>query len=297
LIADNTDGDHGITQDVTLAAIQNIFSVWAKKGNKNWLYLSDDTVANCTCYFDLDNCAVGTSGAGAAGYIEDWGNGWCRCVILFTGTAAAHTFKIQTADADNDKSVVGDGSTKNTYIWGAQIEVRSMTRYATSYIPTAGGQATREDDFLRFKGDDGNLGGVGSEQQGSMACKFLIPQSDSIGHAIACLSDGSSANDNITLEINSSDYLDVNTRASGGNNGDVTDNADVTDGVIVAARITWKTDQLTLYRNGSSVGTPDTAVDIPDDLDRIQIGGDRSNGDELDGIMSDFKIFKKITTA
>jgi hypothetical protein len=121
IAASATDTDHGWSQVATLTAVDHVLRVWAKAGDKDWVYLSDDTIASCTAYFDLANGLVGTVGAAATATIEQWPDGWYRCSITFSGTAAAHTFKIQSANADGDKDFAGDGATANTYFWGAEV--------------------------------------------------------------------------------------------------------------------------------------------------------------------------------
>jgi hypothetical protein len=292
LIADNTDGDHGLSQAVALTTVEPwTFSVWAKKGNKNWLYLSDDTVANATCYFDLNTPAVGTSGAGATGYIEDWGNDWIRCAIVFTGTIAAHTFKIQTADADNDKSIQGDGVTKNTYLFGAQVE---RTSYISSYVPTVGAGVTRNGDELQFKGDDGNLGGVGSNQAGTFLCNILIEDYDRVDDAgIFQITDGGSSNDSLKLFIDDAgDNLEFFGKAATVTTININDSAtDIIDGTVRSIRAIWETDNAAIYIDGSQTGTADTDCAIPDDLDEIDIGMDKNNAIQLRGIISNLKIW------
>jgi hypothetical protein len=289
LIADTTDGDHGVTQDITLTAVTWTFSIFAKKGNKNWLYISNDTVADATCYFDLDTPALGTSGAGVTGYIEDWGNGWCRCAIVFTGTAAAHTFKVQTADADGDKTVTGDGSTKNTYLWGGQAEIGE---YMTSYVPTVASATTRNADTLRYKGDDGNLGGVGSHQTGTLLCSILLKDYNSASDKYICtLSDGGASADRLTFRAYNTNVFRVLTAASGGNAGDTQGATDIYDDTVHTLRSTWQTNSLSIYVDSTAEGTPDTSIDIADNLDRIDIGQSQISTAQLNGVISNLRIW------
>jgi len=120
LIADATDGVHGVAQVITLTATKYSLGVFTKKGDEDWFYLANSTIANCYSYFDLSTGSLGTKGAGAfSAKIRSLGDGYYFCEITYTGTAAAHTHQIQTAHADNDNDFAGDGVTPNTYIWGA----------------------------------------------------------------------------------------------------------------------------------------------------------------------------------
>jgi hypothetical protein len=289
LVADATDGDHGVTQDITLTAVAWVFSVFAKAGNKNWLYISDDTVATATCYFNLSTGVLGTKGAGAtAAYIEAFGDGWYRCAITFTGTVAAHTFKIQTADGDTDKTVTGDEATTNTYLWGAQCEIGN---YPTSYVATTTAAVTRAADTLRYVGDDGN---ITNNQRGKCECQVLEPNIDSATiNAVIDISDGGSAADRVAMLIHSSEYAQLASAGTGGNAGGVNGTTDINDGVIHDLKFLWATNNLRLYVDDTAEGTADTDCMMPNDLDRIDIGQGYTAGNQNKGIISNLKIYDK----
>jgi len=303
-IANSSDGDHGLTQlSGTLTATQYTFSIFAKVGNKNWIYLANDTVANATCYFDLANIAVGTAGAGCVGYIEDYGNGWRRCCIVFTATAAAHTVRFQIADADGDKTVTGDGTTINTYIWCAQLEKNDYMSSPVTNPSSNKNGASRYQDILRYKGDDGNLGGVGSDLQGTVMYDILLP--NHIGYQTRCVLDiidnpAVNQSDHIIEDIAPS-ALRSYVRSTGGTSGDVQSTTSLVDGYLHRLRQTWKTNETKLYIDGNLEAT-DTTVAIPDNLEAIYLGGsawittyDGSLG-ALAGLIKNFRIYKIPTT-
>ena len=225
-IADATDGQHGFTQAVTLTAALWTISVHAKAGDQTHLYLSDDTVANADIYADLSDCTAGTVGAAVRdSFVFDYGNGWCRVGITFTGTAAAHTIRIASAAADTDDTFAGDAATVNTYFWGMQGESKD---HLTSYIATTTTATTRTADNLQYKMDDGNMGGVGSNLAISLAVDFwFISFDSSAAKQVFDLSDGgsnndhisvftSSANENLTLVIAAGGTTTVNALATSG---------------------------------------------------------------------------------
>lgn len=288
LIADATDGSHGISQTATLTAATYTMSAFVKKGDQDWILVYDGTGTNFA-YFDISSGVVGTENS-ATGYIEDWGDGWFRCMIVYTGTAAAHSLYFRTAEADNDGSFSGDGSTVNTYVWGMQLELGD---YASSYMPTTTGTVTRIADVLRFKGDDGN---IENSQTGTFVADVLYTDYTNGSHKAAIsLTDGTSDIFLLYARV-ASGFTYLVTLASGGDAGLVTGTTDLTDGTIKNLRATWMPNLLTLYVDGSSEGTPDTTVDIPDDLDEIRIGLNHLNAEHMDGVISNIKIFKTPTT-
>ncbi len=148
-IANANSAGHGIYQALTLPATMHCFSVFAKKGNKDWCCLWSN-VTNMTCYFDLANGTVGTAGAAVtASGIEAFGNDWYRCHVIFTGTADSKVFGPFSATADSGLTFTGDATTVNTYFWGAQVEAITE-HFPSSYIPTTTGSVARNKDELSY---------------------------------------------------------------------------------------------------------------------------------------------------
>lgn len=137
---------HGVVQnEIDLTADSYVQSAYAKPGNKDWLYLQNNTLTNVYAYFNIANGFVGIVGANATAKMEPSRDGLWRCWIVFTGTAAQHTFLVYSAEADGDNQFLGDGSTINTYVWQAQVEKGT---FPTTIIPTTTVPVTRNADSI-----------------------------------------------------------------------------------------------------------------------------------------------------
>lgn len=299
MVEDGTATTHLFAQDVSHTAAEYYnFSLWAKKINRDWIALEvQRSGTNALVFFDLTNGVVGSTPAGTqAQGIEYWRDGWYRCWLMMLADAtASQTHSIYIAEADNDLSFNGL-SQDSLYIFGAQVE--NERRHPRSYIPTVGGTVTRDDDRLRYKLDDGNLGGVGSNQRGSMFFRTLKEPIYGGNSVIwGAISDGGASVDRIKLQGDSDGLVDLTTAASGGNPGSVTGTVDVMDNVKHQVGCTWQTDNLNLFVDDSLDGTPDTSVDCPDDLDRFDVGADVSGITRLDGVIADLRLYPYPTSA
>jgi len=288
LIADTSNGAHGIGQTVTLTATTYTLSVFAKRGDKDFIFFRDASLANTDVWFDLANGTVGTTqSAITAAFIEDWGDGWYRCGASFVGTAAAHGIRIRSAEADNDQVFVGDGATINTYFWGVQLEAGE---FMSSYIPTTSSAVTRAKDDEYYKGDDGNL----SDRRGRLVIEALIPNyNPSSAHVFVSLSDGGAAADRIELSVNPTGNVLrlLSASTEDGTNVDINGSADLADGALHTYEARWAADNYAAFVDGVSIGTDTTAPNPPNDLDRIRVGGDYAGAAALDGVITRLRIY------
>jgi hypothetical protein len=145
---------HQLESSRTVTVAAYTMSVFAKKGERNFVRLYEDTTSN-SAYFNLNTGAVGTvSGATATAKIEDYGNGWYRCSLTYTETGTFGRYRIVVAKQDNETSYAGTAG-YGIYIYGAQYELGA---YATSYIPTLAASATRGADACSKTGISSLIG-------------------------------------------------------------------------------------------------------------------------------------------
>jgi hypothetical protein len=112
-------------------------TVFAKADGRNWLVLSFGSApfgGAVRAWFDLSTGTVGSTVGSPTTSIQSVGNGWYRCSMSQTTTAAQNTLlSVGLSNADgNALGYTGDG-TSGIYIWGAQLEQRSSV---TAYTPT-----------------------------------------------------------------------------------------------------------------------------------------------------------------
>jgi hypothetical protein len=119
-----------------------VSSVFAKAGEYDYIIL---TIGSYTsgfwASFNLDSGEVDTdpTAANTTASIEDYGDGWYRCMIHTTNTGGAEGVYFSPS-VDGTRTTNYTNTTNGVYIYGAQVEAGS---YATSYIPTYGSSVTR----------------------------------------------------------------------------------------------------------------------------------------------------------
>jgi hypothetical protein len=149
----SVSGAHGIYRGTTVSVSTTYtHSVYVKAAELNWVYLTEANTLTATAYFNLATGTVGTiSGTGSpAAYMQDAGNGWWRCVLMFTTTGSQTSANIQLRPTTGDNvfsGYVGNG-VDGIYAWGAQAEAYTLS----SYIPTDASQRSRVTDSCSMTG-------------------------------------------------------------------------------------------------------------------------------------------------
>jgi hypothetical protein len=288
VVADATDGQHGVTQAITITAAAYTLSVWAKAGTQGHVYLSDDTVATADAYFDLDPCAAGTVGAGATAAAASYGSGWCRVSITYTGTAASHTHRLGCAAADADNTFAGDGASAACSLWGAQVEAKPL---ATSYIATTTASVTRNVDDLRY-----DAAGNATVATGTLEVAAVMPDFDQAADAAWAWIGNTAADTNYVAHIATSADAPQSMGAEAGAEWSITGTGDVSDGDLHTIRTVWTTDDARLFVDGAAAGTPDTGVVVPASFTSIFVGQSRSLLSHPSGIITRARIWPTLVT-
>ena len=143
----SNNANHYIRTDISVVnGSEYVMSFFAKKGEYNYVNTYTSAYSTgVTATWDLNAGVVALGSPNAD--IEDYGNGWYRCIWKGTTNTTSLSYRIYISEFENrNTSFAGDG-TKGAYIYGAQLEQGS---YPTSYIPNhSGGSVTRGVDFNR----------------------------------------------------------------------------------------------------------------------------------------------------
>jgi len=266
LVETATTGEHKVFRGLAATiATTYTWSVFAKKGERNWIYLDTADGVDIYTFFDLNSGVVGNVGAGVTARIENYGNGWYRCIATKTATTAAIFFQFGLSTANGVFSYSGD-ITKGAFFYGSQLEVGS---FATSYIPTVASTVIRNVDVASMTST--NFSSWYTATTGA-AVVWAIPQT-ATGTRPLIQFDDTTANEIISLRGNVADpEMSI---VDGG-----VAQAQIDTGTIVANTAyklsgAWNTNNCAAAKDGGTVGTDNTAT-IPTPT-QLRIGSDGTN--------------------
>ena len=204
LTDNDTSGVHRVAQVVTTANTnQTVFSCFVKYSTMQWITLSvsTSTGAWAGAKFDVQNGVLGSISQQGASWtanssaITPVGNGWYRCVLVYTPGASGSTVAALSGATDGTTfttsqrgSQVYAGTGSVVFLWGAQLEAGA---FATSYIPTVASQVTRAADVAVMTGT--NFSSWYNATEGTFFAEWTLGQ-DFMAACIYQADDGTGSN-------------------------------------------------------------------------------------------------------
>lgn len=155
-VEDTNNSQHKIREDISVSAGTYTMSVFVK-GTDRFISLYPQSAGSAFAVFDIENATITKTGGSdyVDSKIENYGNGWYRCILTYDVSAGTSFLHIYLSDKGTGASAeaptyTGNGSEMSFY--GLQLEQGS---YATSYIPTSGqsGGVTRSAETCRNAGN------------------------------------------------------------------------------------------------------------------------------------------------
>lgn len=285
----STSGNVTTNPSVTLTATSYTSSVYAKKGNTDYIVvrLRQTGVTDVALVrFNLANGTVASTTAGS-GAITAVGNGWYRCTVTGTAAAANHT----TIIYPNNTS--GQASGEYVFCYGAQLEAGA---FATSYIPTTSAALTRNADVATMTGT--NFSDWFNASEGTFACSFDKLGITS-GESHGLWSIGNSSNTNNAVYVNAAYNGTYRTRLFGYNSTtldvDVYPTTTYSANTPVATCFAYKANSYAGAVNAGTVAT-DTVGNVPSVVNMVLGALPSSTSSYLNGHIKTLNYYQQRLT-
>ena len=194
---------------------------------------------------------------------------WQR--LSYSNTVTNSTLNINTFSGQTARDLL---------IFGAQLE---QGNYATSYIPTQGGTATRlaEDNQNQIVPN-----GIIGQTEGTIYAELNI---SNIGTNFIFSIDDGGASDFIILDTNSIGELDLQVRQSSGSITTIISGGALIEGINKIA-MRYKSGDYSLYLNGVLQGASPSTLFPSGTISRLSLGANSSYG-FLSNSVKDFKLY------
>lgn len=258
----------GQSQAKAASSLPYVFTVYLKQAEYRYGGVQITDGANgAQMRMDLQTGTVTNSGTFGSGFAVvsasavSVGNGWYRCVLSITSSAAA-TIDPRTRVLLNDdnNSYTGDG-TSGIFAWGAQLE---QAAFPSTYIPTAGSTVTRGADSLSVS--LASLPGGGLSTTAGTILALAVPEGwtgDQDGATAWRIAQSLSPGvGNFTLYRTSAIGTTI-IRVDGGGNQTTGFTHGLTDRTIRRIGAVWDAVSVRGFLEGVAVGVPDTTLTAP----------------------------------
>ena len=284
LVEDTSTGVHRLLNSATSLSGDIMISVFAKKGDRNWIKLSNNNIVGA--YFNLQSGSVGTVDSGVTASINDYGNGWYRCSILKNrATSGSERLVVDISKDGLGASYIGDG-TSGVYIYGAQLEQSS---YPTSYIISNSGTSTTR---LADAASKTGLSSLIGQTEGVLYAE-IAALADDLSFRFITINDGSASNRVAIRYRTASNSISCLISSGGGTVFNETEIvSDITNFNKVAVK--YKSGDIAVWINGIEVMTASTAFSISG-LSGLSFD-DSTGGNKFEGKCQNLMVFPSALT-
>jgi hypothetical protein len=292
LVEDSSSGIHRVGRATFTSGIQRTLSVFAKKGERDYVSLFDNNTLGSQLkgvIFNLNTGALSLNND-AAYYLnpttKSFGNGW----YLFSVTWTPISLSVPSVGASIDgltNSYTGNG-TSGIYVAFAQLEQGSLT----SYIPTYGTSVTRSKDSCIKTGISSLIG----QTEGTLFAEFEIPVNTQNGDIIAIRNGAGSAN-GIFVSYRSSSVVQLIVRTSSTNALIFQRIGSYPSGKNKIA-VAYKNGDFAISLNGTAAQVNTSSITMPTSLDSVALFGDNLYAQTLPVPYAQVLLFKtRLTNA
>jgi len=291
LVEDGANSRHRVGRATFASGTQRTFSVFAKKGERDYISLFDNNVVGDALKGVIFNLNTGTLSLNNSDFyylnptIKSLGNGWYICSVTWTPTALSVPSVGSSADGLTN-SYQGDG-TSGVYIYGAQLEVGN---YSTSLINTQGTIKTRVADACTNGGNEQVInsteGVLYAEMRGlanDLTYRSIGLNSGSATNRLLLTFNNVSNNINFLIQVGGVTQVNINYAS-----------ANITSNNKIALK--YKLNDFALWVNGVEVGTDTSGVTFTlNTLNNVSF--DNSNGaDNFYGNVKDVRVYNTALT-
>ena len=284
IAGNSVTAQHRINFTTTNVSGATTFSFFAKSGEYTSCWAR---IGSSSSFFDLEN-GVASEGGGITSSIENFGNGWYRCIMTKASSSANETCRINiTTSYLNPVDFSGD-NVSGIYLWGAQHE---QLPFATSYIPTSGSTSTRNAEVCNNAGSSDLI----NSTEGVLYAEIAALADDGTFRYIT-LSDGTTSNRIIMRYQSVSNRIDGNIIVGGSTvaslaytSSDITTNSKIS--------IKWKVNDFALWVDGIERDTDASGITFANNtLNTLKLTNAVGSGSFFYGNVKSVAVFKEALT-